>query len=202
MATNGKRLNARSAHGLWITTDKRDGFVVFEHEGKKRAFLLSNFDGRPAYTCIKLDKIDVPAIYDGPVKVQPLSAASFGPANATLGKLFIRGGDGYVTTIDGRGEPIEVQIAPLLRNDEPDGPYFFCWALVRAAKLPGQDPDDDVLYIAASPQSWLNWWYSPHVEDEANKEDGLKPGDMCMQIPRPLVEAGLGGWPSPPGRQP
>ena len=54
---------------LWVTLDERHGFVVLEREGRKEAFLLSNYDGRPAYSCIDLENVDIEAKFDGPVAI-------------------------------------------------------------------------------------------------------------------------------------
>ncbi len=182
-AAGNARLNAEAQLGFWVTLDEQHGFVVFEEDGRKRAFLLSNFRGRPAYSCIDLDWLDIPAKFDGAVALASSCLAAFEIVGATLGKLVIRDGTAFLTTIDALGAPAEVQIAPFLRStSDEDGEHEWAWRLLReGAQLHADEMEDDVIYRASSRQSWLNWWTSPYDDGEEDEdEDEYVRGDAGL----------------------
>jgi hypothetical protein len=176
---NLARLNNGSGDGFWIicTGGSEDGAIVFDDCGRKTAFLLSNYNGRPAYSCVHLEHVDVPARYLGPVVLVPSEGVSFDLATASLGKLKVRNGRGLLTTLDEWGRPLEVEIAPYGGKFEACVDYGFSWMLMsKPDPSLDEDREPEIVYYAHSMQSWLNAWRSPQFveEEEIEADDDLE----------------------------
>lgn len=155
--------NADLKLGLWATDDELEQqFLVFDDRGSKKAFLLTNLWGQPAYTCVSLRSLDISAFYVSEVEIWIDTCLPNTTADASIGKLSVRQGRGFVTTIDQDGKPLEVQIAPLHLAVE-DGDYGFYWSLTDQEYSYPSAEYGPILHFATPRNSWLNEWQSPYA---------------------------------------
>jgi len=149
--------------GLWTTHDETEQqFVVFSDRGCRKAFLLADVSGRPAYTCVDLRTLDIDAYHVAEVEICADTSAPRKSGHASIGKLNVRHGRGFITTIDEEGKPLDVQIAALHLAVE-DGEYGFNWWLADRQFNYKNAEHGSVLHQAFPFNSWLNEWQSPYA---------------------------------------
>lgn len=169
-------LNNSSANGLWKIGDGTDetdgaGVVVFDYCTSKLAFLLVDYDYRPAYTCMDLKHVNLPAVYDGRVALAPSHCRGFYWGSASIGQLKVRRGRGFISSLDVWGHPIDLEIAPYEGKPLAYANAEYSWQLLsrRAILQPGDE--EDVVFCASGTQSWLNEWHSPAYDYVCDHSD-------------------------------
>lgn len=162
-------LCATSANGYWTVEGKHAGeFVVFDYCGQRHAFLLTAWRGRPAFTIMPLEGVELAATYHDEVITLIAMGSHFAPSYSSLGLLRLEAGRALISTLDGGGQPIEVELAELASVVQDDGHYWFRWGLMlKSTRL----KSEEVVFAANGNACWLNPWRAPFWSAPEGYED-------------------------------
>jgi len=173
-----------SRHGYWTVGGPHPGeFVVFDHESERHAFLLKAWRGRPAYTIMPLEGLDMDATFHDEVITLIANSSHFAPSYSTLGLLRLENGRGLISTIDMDGHPIEVELGEMASVVKDDGEYWFCWGLMlKSTRM----KTEQIVFDCNGNDCWLNAWRAPFWEPPEGEEDGG--GGLTMQVRGDMIE--------------
>lgn len=171
--------------GYWAFNNDSSGFVVFDDDdGIRKAFLLADWNGHPGYTRIALTGL-VDCQFVAEVQIELTVVGFFTKMQAMLGKLVIKDGKAFLSTVDDKGRMSLVNIAPLYDPEHEAGEYFYSWALMgRSTAISSLE----FFHQPSNGLSWLNSWISPeYAPDEDETCPSCGEGSLVMNMHSSLI---------------